>query len=150
MRKWKRNSQRWRSAPVSWRPAPEARPQGPKVAHCGGTGVCAVLGPFAPAQLGQVSIVLLEAARKLRHEEKSSTHPSGCPFVLLPLIYYYKLVLHLHVIRKLKLGLQRRLAGFGTLFVVSITCQRAVGAVFPLTKPSSGLSDGMLLGQVRG
>lgn len=131
MRKWKSNSQRRRRAPVSWRPAPEARPQGPKVAHCGGTGVCAVLGPFAPAQLGQGSIVLLEAARPLRHEEKASTPPPGSPFVLLPLIYYYKLVLHLRVIRKLKLGLQRRLSGSGTLFVVSIRCQGAVGKGAP-------------------
>lgn len=149
MRNGKRNSERWRRAPVSWRPAPKARPQGPKVAHCGGTGVCAVLGPFAPAQLSQVCIVLLEATRQLRHEEKGSTQASGCPFVLLPLIYYYKLLLHLRIICKLKFGLQRWLSGFGTLFVVSITCQRAVGVVFSLKKLSSGLSDGMLVGQVR-
>lgn len=33
-----------------WQPAPEAKPQGPKVAHCGRTGVCVVLGPstFSP------------------------------------------------------------------------------------------------------
>lgn len=43
-----RTSKRWgERAPASWRPAPEAKPQGPKVAHCGGTGVCVVLGPFA-------------------------------------------------------------------------------------------------------
>lgn len=42
-----RTSEGWEKAPASWRPASEAKPQGPKVAHCGGTGVCVVLGPFA-------------------------------------------------------------------------------------------------------
>lgn len=40
------------------------------MAHCGGTGVCAELGPFAPAQPSQVCIALLEATRQLRHEGK--------------------------------------------------------------------------------
>lgn len=35
---------------------PEAKPQGPKVAHCGGTGVCAVLGPFAFSPLAPVCL----------------------------------------------------------------------------------------------
>lgn len=54
-RKWKRNSKRWERAPASWRPALEAKPQGPKVAHCGGTGVCVVLGPFAFSPLAPAS-----------------------------------------------------------------------------------------------
>lgn len=50
-----RTSKRWgERAPASWRPAPEAKPQGPKVAHCGGTGVCVVLGPFACSPLAPV------------------------------------------------------------------------------------------------
>lgn len=47
-----RTSERWgERVPACWQPAPEAEPQGPKVAHCGGTGVCVVLGPFACSPL---------------------------------------------------------------------------------------------------
>lgn len=51
----KKKSKKWSKAaeedegraPIHWRLAPNPKPQGPKVAHCGWTGVCVVLGPFA-------------------------------------------------------------------------------------------------------
>lgn len=116
------------------------------MAHCGGTGVCAALGPFAPAQPSQVCIVLLEATSM---RKKGSTQPSG-GFAPSPSSYLLvQIALALTHYSQIEAWSPKMVLWIlGTLFVGSIPCQRAVEVGVPLKELSSGFGEGMLVGRV--
>lgn len=152
-------------APASWRPDPEAKPQGPKVAHCGGTGVCVAQGPFAFSPLATASSNMAQpslqcsaggnkALRKQSLEGKQSpAHLSGCPFLLLP--FYSLLLIALALIHysqtEVWSGRWLRLSLFPWTCEFLCGIDHMAGSfleVFSLKKVSSDLSGGVSLGNI--